>query len=120
MATFRSSILVFRMNLTFPKIIKTFYRREPISSFILVVAAVDMVLGGVDGKVSLLSFGFLLAGLAVGVRWLQTNNRKAIPVRQRPRRSLPPSEYRQTYNRSSQGRQPLPPLTHQHRRDRTR
>ena len=94
------------MNFYLPSLVKVFYRSEPISSFILIMAAVDMVLGGVDGKWSLFSVGVVVALLAVGVRWWQGQKTEPIAVRQPPRRYLPPSP---------SSRQPLPMLTKQRR-----
>ena len=96
------------MNFYWPRFVKVFYRREPISSFILIMAAVDMVLGGVDGKWSLFSLGVVVAMLGVGIRWWQSQKTEPIAVRQAPRRYLPPAGTNQ--------RQPLPMLTKQHRR----
>ena len=94
------------MNFYLPRFVKVFYRREPISSFILIMAAVDIVLGGVDGKWSLLSVGIVVAFLGLGVRWWQGQKTEPIAVRQTPRRYLPPSP---------PSRQPLPMLTKQRR-----
>jgi hypothetical protein len=94
------------MNFYLPRFVKVFYRREPISSFVLIMAAVDMVLGGVDGKWSLFSVGIVVACLGLGVRWWQAQKTEPIAVRQAPRRYLPPSPA---------SRQPLPLLTKQRR-----
>ncbi|MEY2984198.1 MAG: hypothetical protein RLZZ568_815 [Cyanobacteriota bacterium] len=94
------------MKFHLPRLVKVFYRREPISSFILIMAAVDMVLGGVDGKWSLFSVGITAAFLALGVRWWQAQKTAPITVRQTPRRYLPPAP---------SNRQPLPMLTKQRR-----
>jgi hypothetical protein len=45
------------MNALLPRILKAAYRKEPISSFIVIVGAVDAVIGGVGERWSLLSFG---------------------------------------------------------------
>jgi hypothetical protein len=50
---------------------KLFYRREPISSFLLTLGAVDMVLGGLDDRWVLFSLGLSTVGLAIGVRLLR-------------------------------------------------
>ncbi len=50
---------------------KLFYRREPISSFLLTLGAVDMVLGGLDDRWVLFSLGLSTVGVAIGVRLLR-------------------------------------------------
>ncbi|MFM1843587.1 MAG: hypothetical protein RLZZ490_2330 [Cyanobacteriota bacterium] len=94
------------MNFYLPRLVKGFYRREPISSFVLIMAAVDIVLGGVDGKWSLFSVGIVVAFLGLGIRWWQGQKTEAIAVGQAPRRYLPPSP---------SSRPPLPMLTKQRR-----
>lgn len=90
------------MNILFPRVLRTLYRKEPISSFILVVGAVDAVMGGVGQRWSLLSFGLLIATLAIILRWWQVQKSQPISTEDTPRRYLPPSS----------GRTPLPLLTH--------
>jgi hypothetical protein len=57
------------MNAIFPTFLKRLYRKEPISSFIIIVGAVDAVLGGVNETGTLLILGLLTSGLALGYRW---------------------------------------------------
>ncbi|MGL5035810.1 MAG: hypothetical protein ACRC6M_18640 [Microcystaceae cyanobacterium] len=87
-----------------PRFIRVAYRKEPISSFILIVGLVDSVIGGVGAQWSLLSLGVLTASLSVGLRWWQTQKTEAIAIDPKPRRYLPPA------------RQPLPMLTKEHHR----
>lgn len=95
------------MNALLPKFIKVAYRKEPISSFILIVGAVDAVIGGVGGRWSLLSFGLTMVFVAALVRWLQIQKSQEEVAQQAPRRYLPPSS----------SRNPLPLLTSEkHRR----
>lgn len=56
------------MNALLPRFLKSAYRKEPISSFILIVGAVDAALGGVGGRWSLLTFGLTLVLLAAVLR----------------------------------------------------
>ena len=88
-----------------PRFLKVAYRKEPISSFILIVGAVDIVIGGMGEQWGLLSLGLLTALLAAGLRWWQTQKSEAIAVEHKPRRYLPPSS----------SLPPLPLLTHEHR-----
>src|ERR671933_1139589 len=64
------------MNALWPRILKSAYRREPISSFIVIVGAVDAVIGGVGERWSLLTFGLMMVVLAGALRWWQTQRRE--------------------------------------------
>jgi hypothetical protein len=87
------------MNAIFPTVLKRLYRKEPISSFIIVVGAVDAVLGGVNEVGTLMMLGLLTSGVAIGYRWWcvqQAESRLDLTQdRQRQRKSkqlyLPPS-----------------------------
>jgi hypothetical protein len=57
------------MNAIFPTVLKRLYRKEPISSFIIMVGAVDAILGGVNEIGTLMILGFLTSGVAIGYRW---------------------------------------------------
>jgi hypothetical protein len=57
------------MNAIFPTFLKRLYRKEPISSFIIIVGAVDAVLGGVNEVGTLMILGLLTSGVAIGYRW---------------------------------------------------
>jgi hypothetical protein len=57
------------MNAIFPTVLKRLYRKEPISSFIIIVGAVDAVLGGVNEIGTLMILGLLTSGAAIGYRW---------------------------------------------------
>jgi hypothetical protein len=90
------------MNAIFPTVLKRLYRKERISSFIIIVGAVDAVLGGVNELGTLMILGLLTSGVAIGYRWWciqQAESRSDAPnLRQRQRKSkqlsLPPSSYR--------------------------
>lgn len=89
------------MDRTWTRLAKNLYRREPISSFVLTVGAVDAVIGGVGNQVSLLWVGLATIGLAVGLRGLilrrpsprlgETHLGKTTPIRYLPERSSRPS-----------------------------
>ncbi|HIK27186.1 MAG: hypothetical protein N3E45_06710 [Oscillatoriaceae bacterium SKW80] len=57
------------MNVSWPRIWKSVYRREPISGFIITVGAVDAAIGGMGGRGSLLAFGLMVASAALVWRW---------------------------------------------------
>ncbi|MGK7939798.1 MAG: hypothetical protein AB4062_06535 [Crocosphaera sp.] len=90
------------MNILLPRVLRTLYRKEPISSFILVVGAVDAVMGGVGQRWSLFSFGLFIVSVSVILRWLQVQKAQPIMTEDRPRGYLPPSS----------AKTPLPLLTH--------
>jgi hypothetical protein len=72
-----------------PRFLKNAYRKEPITSFILVVGAVDMVIGGVGQRWTLLSFGVMVAAIAILARWLQIHKGRTLPREGKARYYLP-------------------------------
>ena len=57
------------MNAILPPVLKRLYRKEPISSFLIVVGAVDAVIGGVNEVGTLMILGLLTSGVSLGYRW---------------------------------------------------
>jgi len=96
------------MDAFLPRMWKSLYRKEPISSFILIVGLVDAVMGGVGERWTLLGFGVMLIMVGIVTRFLQTQKQGSVapPEEQRARRYLPPSP----------SPQPLPPLSSKKRR----
>lgn len=82
------------MNALLPRILKAAYRKEPISSFIVIVGAVDAVIGGVGERWSLLSFGLMMMVLAIALRWWQSQRRETELADQPVTHYLPPSSSR--------------------------
>lgn len=82
------------MNALVPRILKAAYRKEPISSFIVIVGAVDAVIGGVGERWSLLSFGLMMVVLAAALRWWQSQRRETELADQPVTHYLPPSSSR--------------------------
>lgn len=82
------------MNALLPRILKAAYRKEPISSFIVIVGAVDAVIGGVGERWSLLSFGLMMVVLALVLRWWQSQRREAELADQPVTHYLPPASSR--------------------------
>ncbi len=80
------------MNAIFPTLLKRLYRKEPISSFILMVGAVDAVLGGVNAIGTLTILGFLTAGAAIGYRWWCIQQAQSATARQSKQLYLPSSD----------------------------
>jgi hypothetical protein len=88
------------MNAIFPTFLKRLYRKEPISSFIIIVGAVDAVLGGVNEAGALMILGLLTSGLALGYRWWCIQQVETASER----------KAKQLYLPSSSNRSPLPDL----------
>ena len=82
------------INALFPRFLKSAYRREPISSFIVIVGIVDAVIGGVGERWTLLSFGLVIILIAAILRWWQGQKAQAIVTEEASRRFLPPSSSR--------------------------
>lgn len=68
------------MNVLWHRFLRSAYRKEPISSFVITIGTVDAVIGGVGSHYSLLAFGLGTVGVAIAFRLLQ---------RQRQQRNQP-------------------------------
>ena len=80
------------MNASWFRFIKSAYRQEPISSFVITVGAVDAAIGGVDQSASLFGFGISLVGLALFLRlWQIMRNDGEETTEKVPQHYLPPS-----------------------------
>lgn len=79
------------MNALLSRLLKSTYRKEPISSFVLTVGAVDAVIGSVGERWTLLSFGLGLILIAAILRWWQVQKAQAILAEEASRTFLPPS-----------------------------
>lgn len=94
------------MNALLPRFVKSAYRKEPISSLILIFGATDAVIGGVGGQWTLLSFGLIIVLTAAVLRWWQVQKaEEVITAEESSRYFLPPSS----------SRPPLPMLTSEKR-----
>jgi hypothetical protein len=82
------------MNALLPRFLKSAYRKEPISSFVILIGAVDAVIGGMDGRWSLLTFGLGTVGVAIALRWWQIQQRQIDLTEQSPQYFLPPTSSR--------------------------
>ena len=96
------------MNAGLPRILKSAYRREPISSFILTVGAVDAAIGGVGDRWSLFTFGIGMVGLAIALRWWMLQRHTEETPTEAPQYYLPPQPNRPlpTLNSSNQKNRP--------------
>jgi len=82
------------MNALWHRFVKSAYRKEPISSFIIIVGAVDALIGGFGERWSLLSFGLLMVVLAAAFRWWQTQPKETELAQSRIMPILPPASSR--------------------------
>ena len=90
------------MNPLFARFLRSVYRKEPVSGFILILGLTDALIGGVNGRISLLSIGLLIALLGIVMRWRQGERKSTRAIATKPvRYMLPPSS----------PRKPLPLLT---------
>lgn len=94
------------MNPLFARFLRSVYRKEPISGFILILGATDAIIGGFGGRGSLLSIGLLIALLGIIMRWRQGDKKPHAIATKPVRYLLPPSS----------SSQPLPLLSNNKRR----
>jgi hypothetical protein len=73
------------MNAVWHRFLKPFYRKEPISSFVLTMGAVDVALGGLGSYSSLLLLGMGTMAGAIALRWWQIQRAE----RDTPQNSIP-------------------------------
>ena len=78
--------------------VKSVYRKDQISSFVLIVGAIDAVIGSVGNYGLLLGLGWGTVGVAIALR-LAALRRRDLQLSARPLRVLPERSTR-----------PLPPL----------
>ena len=90
------------MNPLFARFLRSVYRKEPVSGFILILGVTDALIGGLNGRASLLSIGLLIALLGIVMRWRHGEKKSTRATATKPvRYMLPPSP----------PRKPLPLLT---------
>ena len=76
------------------KFLRSVYRKEPISGFLLILGATDAILGGVGGRWSLMSIGLIVALLGMAFRWRQGQQEAKNTATETARYMLPPSSSR--------------------------
>ncbi|MBD1846375.1 hypothetical protein H6F89_23720 [Cyanobacteria bacterium FACHB-63] len=73
------------MNALWFHVLRTIYRKEPISAFILTAGMMNVAIGGIDQRTSLIVFGFSTVTIALILRWWSLSRRPE-PVRVTPSR----------------------------------
>ena len=92
------------MNPQLAKFLRSVYRKEPISGFILILGVTDLIIGGVGGQWSLFSIGLIVALMGMTMRWQHGKRMRKVRKKVRvatSRYMLPPES----------SRTPLPLLT---------
>ncbi|WAL60278.1 hypothetical protein [Thermocoleostomius sinensis] len=95
------------MNRSWIRSLKSAYRKEPLSSFLLTAGAVNAVIGGVDSHWALAILGLTAATVGIVLRWWVSQQKQAQPIPGSVIRYLP----------SQSSRPSLPTLTPSKKRD---
>lgn len=85
------------MAIVWSRMLKSIYRREPITSFAVTIGVVDAAIGGLSQHWSLLTFGLGTAAVGVALRLWQMQ--RQVPLEQpnhSPVHVLPPRSSRQS------------------------
>ncbi len=80
------------MNAVWTRVLRSLYRKEPITGFVLTASAVDVAIGGIDQNSSLVFFGLFFVTGALALRWWHLYNRPeriAAPPERAPIGALP-------------------------------
>ncbi|MGB5631968.1 MAG: hypothetical protein WBM44_26250 [Waterburya sp.] len=83
------------MNPLFARFLRTVYRKEPVSGFILILGATNALIGGFSGHGSLLSIGLFIALLSIVMRWRQGTKKSKAIATESVKYYLPPGTTRQ-------------------------
>jgi hypothetical protein len=62
-------VIVAVINVALPRFLRSAYRKEPISAFVITMGMVDVLIGGFGDNWSLAGLGLGATGLAIGLRW---------------------------------------------------
>ena len=77
------------MNIVWTRLLKQSYRRQPLISFIVTAGLVDALIGGLEGRGSLLVFGLGTVGAAIAFRWWHIQRKQVVNFSQTPVHYLP-------------------------------
>lgn len=89
-----------------PRIIRSAYRKERVSSFIVIAGTVDAVIGGVGDRSALFLLGLGAIGVAAIVRWWRIQQSQVEVPEQSPVYYLP--------SQSSRPKLPMLQISHKH------
>lgn len=82
------------MNVILPRFLKIAYRKEPITSFVILVGVADATIGSVGHYGSLTFLGLTTIGAAIAVRWWQLQRSRPAQPERVAQYSLPPRSSR--------------------------
>jgi hypothetical protein len=82
------------MNASWTRLLKSAYRKDPLTSFIVTVGVVDAAIGSIGASGSLLAFGLGTAGVAIALRYWQSYRSAAEQPAPAPEYYLPPHSSR--------------------------
>lgn len=82
------------MNASWTRVLKSAYRREPITSFAVTIGAVDVAIGSLGASGPLLIFGLGTLGTAIALRWWQSHKHTVNHSSSAPEYYLPSSSSR--------------------------
>ena len=71
------------------RLLKQTYRRYPLMSFVATAGAVDLLLGGLEGRASLLLFGLGAVSAAIALHWRRIQRPQVGDIPHSPVRYLP-------------------------------
>jgi hypothetical protein len=82
------------MNAIWSRMLRSVYRKEPITGFVIIAGSVDVAIGGIDSSTSLVIFGLSAVGIALALRWWQLQHRSPEPSQRGAVYALPPASSR--------------------------
>ncbi|XHX78187.1 MAG: hypothetical protein RBJ76_27785 [Stenomitos frigidus ULC029] len=71
------------MNLIWSRFLRSAYRSEPITSFIITAGIVEATIGGLGSHWTLMTFGLGTVGIAIVLRWWQQQRRTPAALTER-------------------------------------
>ncbi len=89
-----------------PRFIKSAYRKDSMTSFLIIMGGVDAIIGGVGSRGTLVAFGMMLVLGAIAIRWINSQGNKIPDYEETPVHYLPMGETQR----------PLPQLASKKRR----
>jgi hypothetical protein len=84
------------MNVIWSRVLRSVYRKEPITGFVITAGSVNVAIGGFDGSTSLVIFGLSVVGVALALRWWQLHRRTPQQAQQNAVYVLPPATSQQS------------------------